>query len=481
METHNNKTLELIKNTIIIFLGKFCTQFISLILLILYTFYLSTEEYGTIDLIQTYILLLVPIISMRLDSMFFRFLVNERKNEERKKKVISNGCFLTILLLIIFSIIYAIICQYINIPYNKYIYFNILVVVISNNLMQLLRGIGDNIGYAISCIIVGVINIIGTLILFIGLKMRGEAILLATIISNFMCSIFIIFRGKIYKYINGNIDKKEMLKMLKYTLPMIPDGLSWWIVNVSDRMMIKFFINASANGIYAVASKFSNILSSIFSIINLSWQESASININSPDRDEFFSKIFNNIMKITISVCIEIMASMFIIFKFFIDNSYENAYQYITILLVANIINALTILQGGVLVAKMDTKSSAISTMFGALVNIILNYLFISKFKLYMAAISTLISYVVIAIIRQINIRKYVKIKYNLKMYFKLFSLLIFTIIIYYVKIVYVQILYLLFITLYLVWINKEYIMQILKKVFSKLNGLYNKIKFEKE
>ena len=98
-----------------------------------------------------------------------------------------------------------------------------------------------------------------------------------------------------------------------------------------------------------------------------------------------------------------------------------------------------------------------------------------------MAAISTLISYVVIAIIRQINIRKYVKIKYNLKMYFKLFILLIFTIIIYYVKIVYVQILYLLFITLYLVWINKEYIMQILKKVFSKLNGLYNKIKFEKE
>ena len=56
-----NKKKELLKNTIIIFLGKACTQLISFLLLPLYTDYLSTADYGIVDLITTYVTLLVPI------------------------------------------------------------------------------------------------------------------------------------------------------------------------------------------------------------------------------------------------------------------------------------------------------------------------------------------------------------------------------------------------------------------------------------
>ena len=70
-----NKNKELIKNTIIIFVGKFCTQFISFILVPIYTNYLITSDYGYIDLIQTYITLLVPILLLRFDSGIFRFLI----------------------------------------------------------------------------------------------------------------------------------------------------------------------------------------------------------------------------------------------------------------------------------------------------------------------------------------------------------------------------------------------------------------------
>lgn len=55
-----NKNKELAKNTIIIFLGKVCTQLISFLLLPLYTACLTTSDYGTVDLIITYVSLLVP-------------------------------------------------------------------------------------------------------------------------------------------------------------------------------------------------------------------------------------------------------------------------------------------------------------------------------------------------------------------------------------------------------------------------------------
>ena len=59
-----SKKSALMKNTMIIFCGKVCTQLISFFLLPLYTGYLSTGDYGVVDLITTYVTLLVPIISL---------------------------------------------------------------------------------------------------------------------------------------------------------------------------------------------------------------------------------------------------------------------------------------------------------------------------------------------------------------------------------------------------------------------------------
>lgn len=468
----NSKTSELIKNTIIIFFGRFCTQFISLILLLIYTFYLSTEEYGIIDLIQNYILLLVPIISLRLDSAFFRFIIDIRNNEKEKTKIITNGLITTGILLVIFTIIYWVVNMFVTIPYNIFVYLNICAVILSNIFMQISRGTGDNIGYSISCIIVAILNIVCTIVLFKLFEMKGVAILISATISNFACFIFIFFRSKIFKYIEiGEKAKDIVYKMLKYSLPMIPDGLSWWIVGVSDRTIINVLMGASYNGVYAVSSKFSNILSSIFSIINMSWQESAAIYINDKDRDSFFSKIFNNLMFITISICILLMSVMFIIFKFFIDNTYVEAYNYIPILLIANIVNALTILQGGVLIAKMNSKDAAKTTMIGAVINIVLNALFISKFGLYMAALSTLISYVVIAIIRQVKIKKYVNISFEINKFIYLIFILVITTIIYYMDSTILKMLYLIIVTVILSIFNKEYIIRLLLLIKKKINN----------
>ena len=58
---------ELVKNTIIIFIGKACTQFISLLLLPLYTAVLSQSDYGFVDLVTTYVTLIVPLITLQLE------------------------------------------------------------------------------------------------------------------------------------------------------------------------------------------------------------------------------------------------------------------------------------------------------------------------------------------------------------------------------------------------------------------------------
>ena len=86
-----NKKKQLAKNTIIIFFGRVCTQLISFFLLPLYTSYLATKEYGTVDLIQTYVTLLVPIITLELEMSIFRFLIDSRKSEKETNKLINES------------------------------------------------------------------------------------------------------------------------------------------------------------------------------------------------------------------------------------------------------------------------------------------------------------------------------------------------------------------------------------------------------
>ena len=79
----------LIKNTIIVTIGKICTQLVSFFLLPLYTALLSTEEYGVVDLLNTLVNLIVPVFIMQMDQGIFRFLIENRDKEEKKNQLIT--------------------------------------------------------------------------------------------------------------------------------------------------------------------------------------------------------------------------------------------------------------------------------------------------------------------------------------------------------------------------------------------------------
>ena len=83
------RSVSLVKNTLIIAFGKLSTQFLTFLLLPLYTTYLATSEFGTVDLVMTYVTLLAPIITVSLEMGVFRFLIDVRSDEERQKRIIS--------------------------------------------------------------------------------------------------------------------------------------------------------------------------------------------------------------------------------------------------------------------------------------------------------------------------------------------------------------------------------------------------------
>lgn len=461
---------EFAKNTLILFIGKFSTQFVSLLLLPLFTHYLLADDYGFVDLLQTYITLFVPILTLRMDSVVFRFLIDKREDEKGKTVIISNVLFV-LLCGIIFAIsAYVLILLFIKFKYLYYVLFNIVIMMISNVLLQVLRGLGKNKEYSTCSIITGLSNLVINIVMIIFLNYGAESILISSSIANLFVITYITIKARLIKYFDLNeINKEEVKKFLAYSLPMIPNSLSWWVVNVSDRTIISFYLGVAFNGIYTVSCKFSNILNSVFSIFNMSWQESAALHINDDDKEVFFSDMINKLFISFSSVSLLILSVLPLLYDLLIGNEYIDSYFYIPILLYSNSWNIMISLIGGIYIALKKTKEVAGTTIMSAILNIIINILLIKPIGLYAACVSTLCSYLIMSIYRIIDCRKYINIKLNYSSIILFTFIFVLSSVIYYINNVYLNVLNLVFVIVYSVLVNKDILLSILNSVKKKV------------
>lgn len=465
-----SKSTEYAKNTIILLIGKFTTQFMSLFLLPIYTHYLVASDYGLVDLYQTYTSLFVPVFLLCLDSAVFRFLIDSRSDDNEISKIITSTIFRTLFQLILLIIISLFINFIFDIKYYIFIIINIAAVMFSNIFLQFSRGLGKNKNYSIACIITGATILLLNLLLIVKFDFNANSILISNSIGNILCILYLFISLKLYKYIDiQNYDKLKIKKLLKYSVPLIPNALSWWIVNTSDRTIISIFLNTAANGIYTVSCKFSNILNSVFGIFTMSWQESVSLHIDDDDRDEFLSSMIDKIFKIFVSVSLMIIVLLPIVFDILIGKSYRTAYNYIPILILANTFNVLIGLFGGIYIAKKLTKKMTSTTIIAAVINLIINLILIRQIGLYAACISTLISYLCLAIYRFFDVQKYVKVKISLKTIIGTILAFSFAFISYYLNNLVINIVSLVVISTYSIITNKEIIQSFFKTLKCKI------------
>lgn len=455
-----NKKKQFAKTTIIIFFGKVCTQLISFFLLPLYTAYLATEEYGIVDLIQTYVTLFVPIITMELEMSIFRYLIDSRGKEKDTKTLISNDFYVLFISLIIFSILYFIITGFISIPFRFIIWIDIIVCVLSGNFLQVARGFGQTLDFSISCILTGFTTVISNIFLICYVGMQAEGMIISMALANFVCSLYLFIRLKLRSKIDFKlVDHKLLKEMYKYSIPLVPNGISWWIVNVSDRSIVSFVLGASANGLYAISNKFPTIISSLTGIFNLSWSESASLHINSPDRDEFFSDISNTVMKLFVALGVGMIACMPFVFPIMINSKYNGAYNYIPPLVLATVFNVAICLYSQIYLAKKMSKQVASTTIMGAIINILINVVFIKIIGLYAACISTAISYFIMFFYRHIDLKKYMNIQYEKGFFLKSFLIFVFAISLYYYNHFYTNLFSLIVVCIYAFLTNRKFLM----------------------
>ena len=429
-----SRNRDLAKNTLIIFIGTICTKLISFLLLPLYTGLLTTTEYGTVDLLNTLISLVAPIIGLQISQGLFRYLIDNRSNEKEKKELISTNIVFISTNVLIYLVLFIFISPFIH---NKYKYFlatNLIASVFCDLFLQISRGLGNNKEYSIAGIITATTTIICNIIFLVLLKFKVEGMLLSYLIGYIIGVIYILVKLKIYKYISiYNCKKTVLKKVLKYSLPLVPNQLSWWVFGVSDRVIVSIILGLSYTGLLSVSYKFSNAYIILYNAFNMSWTESMALHIKDDDVEDYFNKTFNMIFNFFLSLGILIITFMPIIFKVLVNVRYRDASLLIPIAMLATICQVVVGLISVIYVSKNDTKAIANTSIFAALVNVITHLLLIKIIGLYAAVVSTFISYFVFAIYRTYDVsKKYIKVKFEKKFLFLSLCFLALVLFVYY-------------------------------------------------
>ncbi|UCH65569.1 MAG: polysaccharide biosynthesis C-terminal domain-containing protein, partial [Ignavibacterium sp.] len=212
-------------------------------------------------------------------------------------------------------------------------------------------------------------------------------------------------------------ESKIVRVSVKFGLPLIFGSLAMMLLNLSDRFLIKIFLNDEMVGLYDLGYRFAGILNMfIIMPISLTLLPYAYKIFSKKGDKEFFSKLllYMTILLVFTGLGLSIFSKE-IIKIFALNASYWPAYQITPIITFAYVLFGMRLVTSLGLYLTRQTKYVAITTVFVAILNIALNIIFIPKYGMLAAAYSTLISFAVLYLLSEYYSNRFYQISYDHK------------------------------------------------------------------
>ena len=404
----NNKFVRLIKDTFIFAVGNLGSKLILFLMVPLYTNYLTTSEYGTAELVFTISQLVIPIVSVAIWNGVIRYGLMKGVNPE---DVLLNS----LLIWIVGSFLIIATTPLIGLysPISKWKWFLCVYsigFIINQIELQYLKVKDKNKLFAAISLIQTAVLAGMNIFLLVNLRTGVFGYLTSSIVSIYVAAVLIFLIGGFYKELRKASFNKSLIKrLLLYSAPLIMNDLSWWLIHSSDKIMVEWMLSASALGLYTVASKIPGLINTFVNIFSQAWGVSSIREIESTNDTSYYSRVFNvySMMSFGATICFVSIIKPFM--SIYVGTDFTSAWRYVPLLLLAASFSAISAYYGSMFGALQKSVECMWSTIIGAVVNVVLNYVCIKAWGVWGAIIGTLTAYIVISMLRQHMVNRYIK------------------------------------------------------------------------
>ena len=407
-----NKYQKLASNTAIFAIGSFGAKLLSFFLVRLYTSFMTPEIYSTADLLYQANNVLYPIITLCMADAIIRYGIDKAYDDRQIYTTAMTSTIAGMTLLALFIPIFNLTAAYSGYAFILYVYCY------CSGFRQLASNFVRAKGYVKLFVADGIFatftTIIFNIIFLVVFRLGANGYILSMICSDVLSFLTLTVVAGLNKYFSFKFINKSLFKeMLKYSLPLIPSYILWWITAASDRFFIIAMVGSKDNGIYSSSSKIPTLLLFVTTLFYQAWQMSAIENKDDKELGSFYTKVIN----VYSSLIFIAAAGLIMIIKpltmILVDKEYYFGYHYAPLLVTAMVFQCLCQFLSSVYNVRKKSVNSMLTSLVAAVINIILNFVLIPKYGVYGAAIATAASYFACFAVRIFDARCYIPFRYN--------------------------------------------------------------------
>lgn len=467
----------LIKGSLVLVISNIVLKAMGFLLLPLYTTYLTPADYGILDMANTFISLLTGFGTLCLDTGFYTFYYDEKSEDYRRE--VLNSTFCIHIIVSIIPIVMILFSKSISFMLykstDKSLIVSIALMVISTTMFTVIPSAKIRIDnkmktFAKINISISLIAIVLNILFVVKFKMGFYSLITTSLITNGIQILiyFSILKKEInIKLFNYSLSKK----ILRYTLPLIPGSIAYWIVTLSDRYLIGHFYSQSDIGIYAIANKLVIMLTIFTGAFITSWPSFLFSNKDEENSKDKYKIALNYFF--FIFSCLALIISVFSkeIVILMSDEKYWSAYKMVSYLIFGELAMSMAYISGaGLNIAKRSTLAMIVSWII-AILNIVLNFIFMPKYGPMVAAITTMICYFLAFYLNYLFAQKVYPINFDMKRIISIYFILLIisNLVVDYKLLIKIPITIMVLFGLCLVYKNEfYYILEMVKKYISK-------------
>jgi len=402
--SYKNRIAFLLGNTLVFALGGLAIKAVSLVLMPLYTTALTAGEYGTAELLNSAIEIVLPLLSLGVVEALYRFSIDDDVPKDElfagSLVVLGGGGLCTGVLCALGSVLW-------DMEHAGSFFVLFCSVCVFKATTQLARGLGHVRRFVAYGLINALAMVVSTYLLLVRAHTGIEGYLWSYTIGYLVGGLVAFLGSAEYRLLAPfRIDRALLRRMLVYSLPLVPNLLSWWLVSVSGRYVVLWGSGLAAAGLFTAASKMPSLINIVASVFQQAWQYSTAREIDSPDRGAFFGVVMRGYSLATLTVAGLVIALNRPISRVMLQAEFAEGWRYVPLLMLVASFGVISIFFESFYQALKNSGVLMVSTALGAVVNVILGVALVPFMGPWGAGLAGAVAYMLVLVVRARDLRR---------------------------------------------------------------------------
>jgi len=383
------------------------SRLILILMLPLYTQYMTQVEFGTVDMVTVIAQLLVPVVSLSVYDAVFRFTMDGEGNPGSS---LANGLFVSLVGILAAAIVVTICVSYFGFDVKLMWYgFGILSLQACRSLLsQFTRASREVHLFALDGVFMAIVTGIAGFVMLVVFGYGVDGYFVSILVGNGTSILLLLLFGKSVRAVSfRNVDLPQMRELVQYSLPLVPNSLMWWLMSSSSRIVVVAFLGLAANGLFAIAARIPGVLSLFTSVFTQAWQVIAVQDRESASHERVYAAVFDTLFRVNVIGISALLVVLKVGVDVLLGDGFYESWRIVPFLLIAVAFTNLSTLAGSIYITEKKTLGVFATSILGGILNVVLCLLLVQVLGLVGAGIAKMVASGAMCLARIVDTRKY--------------------------------------------------------------------------